>query len=76
MKEDHFLFHVLARNMEVCAQGQSSFQETTCSPVHSGKTHKIHLAINEQKLSLTNGKWKKPVEKYPAFVGVIHNITS
>jgi hypothetical protein len=48
MKEDHFLFHVLARKMELCAQGQSSFQEMTYSPARSGKTHKFHLEINEK----------------------------
>lgn len=58
MKGDHFLFQVLAGKMELCAQGQSSFQEMTCSPAHNGKTHKVHLAINEQTLSSTNGTGK------------------
>lgn len=43
MKEDFFLLHVSAEKMECCVQGQSSFQEMTCSPVHNGTTHMIPL---------------------------------
>jgi len=68
MKGDHFLFHVLARKMELCAQGQSSFQEMTYSPAHSGKTHKFHLEINEKILSSANGKRKEHLEKDPASI--------
>lgn len=46
MKGGHFLFHVLAGKTELCAQGQSSFQEMTYSPAHNGTPHKVHLAIN------------------------------
>jgi hypothetical protein len=71
MKGDHFLFRVLARKMALCAQGQSSFEEMTCSPAHSGKTHNVHLAINEKILLSTNGKWKKRVEKDPASIFIM-----
>ena len=40
-----------AEKMELCVQGQSSFQEMTCFPAHNGKTHKVHLLKNEQALS-------------------------
>ena len=50
MKGDHFLIHVLAGKMELCAQGQSSFQEMTYSPIHNGTIHKVQLAIYEQTL--------------------------
>jgi len=40
MKEDHFLLHVAAGRKGLCVQGQSSFQEMTCSQAPNGTAHK------------------------------------
>ena len=49
MKEDHFLLHVVAGRKGLCVQGQSSFQEMTCSQAPNGTAHKGHLERKGEK---------------------------